>query len=258
MIQNCYYGFTESVGVCVLYVSVFAEMDNFTIKAGSGKSVIWYVHLTEFPQRDLMRLASSTIIENVDDMREHGLALLGFFYCDFRDDNKNKLRGLVSSLLVQLCDQSDSHSAILSEFYSTYGDGSRQPNDNALIGCLIDILKHPGQAPVYIIIDGLDECPNAFGTPSPRDKVLAFLGDLVNLHIRSLHICITSRPEVDITTALDSFPFRTVSLHDQNGQKRDIINYVNAIVYTDPKMKRWRAADKERVIEALTRKADGM
>jgi len=205
-----------------------------------------------------MGLASSTIIEHIDDMRKRGLALLEFFYCDFRDDNKKNLRGLVSSLLVQLCNQSDSHSAILSEFYSTHGDGSRQPNNNALIGCLRNVLKHPGQAPVYVIIDGLDECPNTFGTPSPRENVLLFLGDLVNLHLQNLHICITSRPEVDITTALDSLPFRTVSLHDESGQQQDIVTYVDAIVRTDPKIKRWREADKERVIEALTRKADGM
>jgi len=248
----------ESVGGFIRYVSVFTEMDHLTIVAGSGKSVIWYVCLTKFPRRDLMELASSSIIENVDDMRKRGLALLGFFYCDFRDDNKKNLRGLVSSLLVQLCDQSDSHSAILSEFYSMHGDGSRQPNDKALIGCLGDTLKHPGQAPVYIIIDGLDECPNAFGTPSPREDVLVFLGDLVNVHLRNLHICITSRPEVDIAAVLDSLPFHTVSLHDEGGQKQDIVNYVNAIVYTDPKIKRWRVADKERVIETLTRKADGM
>ena len=258
VVQICYYGFMESVGICISYVSVFAEMDNFTIVAGSGKSIIRYVHLTRFPQRDLMGLASSTIIENIDDMRKRGLALLGFFYCDFRDDDKKNLRGLVSSLLVQLCDQSDSHSGILSEFYSAHGDGSRQPNNNALIGCLRDILKNPGQAPVYIVVDGLDECPNAFGTPSPRENVLVFLEDLINLHLRHLHICITSRPEVDISTALNSLPFHTVTLHNESGQKQDIANYVNAIVHRDPKIKGWRAADKERVIETLTRKADGM
>src|SRR5260221_3661606 len=159
----------ESVGV---YLIPFPFLLKWTIVAGSGKSVIWWVHLTKFPQRYLMGLASSTIIEHIDDMRKRGLALLGFFYCDFRDDNKKNLRGLVSSLLVQLCDESDSDSAILSDFYSTHGDGSRQPNNNALIGCLRDMLKHPGQAPVYIIVDGLDECPNTFGTPSPRENVL--------------------------------------------------------------------------------------
>lgn len=99
-------------------------------------------------------------------MRRSGLASLGFFYCDFSDDDKMCLRGLLSSLLVQFCRFSDSYSAILSDLYSEHDDGSRHPSDEALIGCLKRILKHPGQAPVYIIIDGLDECPNTIGMPS--------------------------------------------------------------------------------------------
>jgi hypothetical protein len=125
-------------------------------------------------------------------MRKRGLASFGFFYCDFRDDDKRTLRGLVSSLLVQLCDHSDSYSTILSKFYSEHSDGSRQASDNALLGCFRNILKHPGQAPVYIIIDGVDECPNTSGMPSPREKVLRFLEELIKLHLESLHICITS------------------------------------------------------------------
>jgi hypothetical protein len=205
-----------------------------------------------------MELASSTIVEEIDHIRKRGMASFAFFYCDFRDDDKKTLHRLVSSLLVQLCDHSDTYSTILSEFYSEHGDGSRQASDSALIECLRNILKHPGQAPVYIIIDGLDECPNTSGMPSPREKVLRFLEELIELYLESLHICITSRPEVDITSALNHFSFCTVSLHEEIGQKQDIVNYINSIVYTDVKMKRWRTEDKELVIDVLTKKATGM
>jgi hypothetical protein len=192
-------------------------------------------------------------------MRKRGLASLGFFYCDFRDDDKN-LRGLVSSLLVQLCGHSDSYSAILSEFYSAHGDGSWPPSDDALIGCLRDILNHPGQAPVYLIIDGLDEAPNTFGMSFLREKVLAFLEELVDLHLQNLRICLTSRPEVDITTTLYPLAFRIVPLHDESGKKQDIVNYLNAVVYTDAKVKTlaWTTEDKKLVISVLTKKAGGM
>jgi len=125
-------------------------------------------------------------------MQKQGLASLGFFYCDFCDVNKKNLCGLVSSILLQLCDHSDSYSTIFSKFYSAHSDGSQEPSDAELIGCLEDILRHPGQAPAYIIIDGLDECPDTFGMPSPHEKVLVFLERLVHLHILNLHICITS------------------------------------------------------------------
>ena len=183
---------------------------------------------------------------------------MAFFYCDFRDVNKKNLRGLVSSILLQLCVRSDPYSTILSDFYSAHGGGSREPSDIELTECLEDILRHPGQAPTYIIIDGLDECPDTFGMPSPREKVLALLGRLVNLHLQNLHVCITSRPEVDIQTAINPLPFRPVSLHDESGQRQDIVNYIRSIVYTDAKMERWRPDDKEMVIDVLTKKADGM
>ena len=205
-----------------------------------------------------MKWTSSTIIEDIYHIRKSGLASLAFFYCDFRDDNKKNLHGLVSSLLVQLCHSSDSYSAILSDFYSEHDNGSRHPSDNTLIGCLKRILKHPGQAPVYIIIDALDECPNTFGMPSPREKVLKFVNELVDLHLTNLHVCVTSRPEADIIISLDPLPFKQVSLHTEIGQVQDIVDYVKFIVHTDPKMKRWRAADKELVIEVLTNKVDGM
>ena len=205
-----------------------------------------------------MELSSSTIVEDVNDMRKRGVASLGFFYCDSEDDDKKNVRGLVSSLLVQLCDHSDSYSTILSDFYSENGDGSRQPSDSELIGCLSDILKQPGQAPVYIIIDGLDACPDTFGLPPPREKMLMFLDGLVDLHPQNIRICVTSRPEADIRTALNPLRFRTVSLQEESGQQQDIVNYVKSVVNTDAKMRKWRTEDKELVINVLTTKADGM
>jgi len=51
-----------------------------------------------------------------------------------------------------------------------------------------------------------------------------------------------------------------VSLHDESGQKKDIVDYVNSVVYSDSEtmMKRWREDEKKMVIETLSEKADGM
>ena len=223
-----------------------------------GKALSGMLIFLQFPTKNLWGLRSSTIVEDTIEMRKRGLALLAFFYCDFRDVNKKNLCGLLSSILLQLCDHSDSYSSILSKFYSAHGDGSREPSDAELIGCLEDILRHPGQAPTYIIIDGLDECPDTFGMSSPREKVLRFLERLVGLHLQNLHVCITSRPKVDIQTIINRLPFCTVSLHDESGQRQDIVNYIRSIVHMDRKMERWRLEDKERVIDLLANKADGM
>lgn len=191
-------------------------------------------------------------------MRRRGLAALAIFYCDFRDDKKKNLRGLVSSLLVQLCHLSDSYAAILSDFYSAYDSGSRRAGDEALIGCLEGMLKLTGQAPVHIIIDALDECPDAIGRPSSREEVLKLVQELVGLCLPSLRICMTSRPEADIRRVLDIFPFLHISLHDERGQMQDIVNYIKSVVDMDWKIRKWRADDKELAIDMLTKKADGM
>jgi hypothetical protein len=87
---------------------------------------------------------------------------------------------------------------------------------------------------------------------------LEVVKQLVELQLPSLRICVTSRPEADIEPVLGPLAFRSVSLHSERGQAQDIAEYIRFSVNTDPKMRAWRAADKELVIEVLTRKADGM
>jgi hypothetical protein len=174
-------------------------------------------------------LASSTIIEDIDAMRKAGLASLAFFYCDFREDQKKDLRGLLSSFLIQLCHQSDSYYDTLFKFYLEHAKGSRHPSDKALAGCLKNLLKLPGLAPVYLIVDALDECPSTSAVPAPRDKVLNLIEDLIKSQIPNLRIFVTSRPETDIKDVLDPLIFRSVSLHDEGGQKTDIEEYIKSV-----------------------------
>jgi hypothetical protein len=191
-------------------------------------------------------------------MQKAGLASLAFFYCDFREEQKKDLRGLLSSLLVQLCHQSDSYCNLLSEFYLEHAEGSRHPSDDDLVRCLANLLKLRGHAPVYLIIDALDECPNTSAILSPRDDVLNLVEELMKSRFPNLSICVTSRPEIDIKDVLDPLVHLSVSLHDEDGQKGDIEDYIKSVVNTNPKNKRWRVGDKQLVIDVLTKKANGM
>ena len=191
-------------------------------------------------------------------MRKSGLASLGFFYHDFRDNQKRGRRGLLSSTLVQLCHQSDSYCDILTKFYLEHGKGSQHPSDSALVLCLMNVLKLPGQAPVYLIIDALDECPNTSSLPSPRENVLKLVEDLLESRLPNLRICVTSRPDTDIKVLLEPLSLHSVSLHDERGQMEDIENYVKSVVTKDPRCRRWKAEDKQLVIDVLKRNADGM
>jgi hypothetical protein len=191
-------------------------------------------------------------------LREAGSACLLYFYCDFRDEDKQNHRSILLSILSQLADQSDPSCHILSRLHSTHDKGARKPSDDTLAQCLNEILLIPNQNPVYIIIDGLDECPNNSGMPTPREDALEFIENLVGLHLPNLHICVTSRPEIDIQTSLEPLTSLRVSLHNQSGQTKDIVDYVSSVVHADKKMRRWRDEDKRLVIETLSERADGM
>ncbi len=191
-------------------------------------------------------------------MSSAGLAFLAYFYFDFKDTTKQDLRALLSSLLVQLSDQSDIFCDALFSLYSAHKRGSEQSTEDSLAQCLKDMLAITGQVPIYLVMDALDECPNDSGIPSSREKVLELVKELVGLHHLNLRLYITSRPEFDIRTMLESLATQQVSLHDESGQRQDINNYVTFVVCSDRRMKRWRDNDKDAVIENLTEKADGL
>ena len=205
-------------------------------------------------------LVSSTVIQDVEAICKAENASTAYFYFDFRDANKQGLRDLLTSLLIQISASSGPCCDILSDLYSDHGRGNNQPSDSSLAESLKKMVTLPDQPPIYMIIDALDESPNTSGISSPRDMVLQFVKELVDLSLPSLHICVTSRPEFDIRNVLEPLTSHRVSLHDQSGQKQDIENYVRSVVYSDSQqiMKRWRIEDKELVIKTLSERADGM
>ena len=200
------------------------------------------------------------MIQDIEAGRKAGNASMAYFYFDFRDADKQGLRDLVSSLLIQLSAHSGPRCDILSDMYSDHDEGKTQPSDSVLVECLKKMLTLPDQRPTYLIIDALDESLNTSGIPSPREKALQLVKELVELRLPDLRICATSRPEVDIREVLEPLASGRVSLHDQSGQKQDIVEYVKSVVYSnlEPIMRRWRTEDKELVIEVLSERADGM
>ena len=110
-------------------------------------------------------------------------------------------------------------------------------------------------------MDALDECPNSYGVPTPRSQVLTLVKQLIDLRLPHLHVCVTSRPEFDIRASLGRLALRSVSLHEESGQRDDIVDYVRSVVYSESEetmMRRWREEDKKMVVDTLSEKADGM
>jgi hypothetical protein len=203
-------------------------------------------------------LTRSAIIEDIEDMHTAGSATMAYYYFDFRDVEKQNRYGLLSSLVFQLSTESDSCYNVLSRLYSDHGGGTRKPTTSKLTKCMKDMLSLPGQGPFYIIVDGIDECPDTSGTLSSREEVLMLVKELVDLKCSNLHLCLASRPEFHIKKILGRLEPLQISLHDEIGQKDDINDYIEYVVRSDWKMLSWGDEDRELVIDVLSEKADGM
>ena len=103
-------------------------------------------------------------------------------------------------------------------------NGNFAPSDRAMMECLKEMLS--GQA------------HSATSIPSPREEVVEFVVEVVCHYFPNFHINIgvISRPEIDIQATLEPLTLRPVSLHDESGQKKDIVDYINS----DRRMWRWR------------------
>ena len=204
-----------------------------------------------------MRIRSA-IIQDIERMHAAGLATMAYYYFDFRDAKKQNCYGLLSSLISQLSGESDSCFNILSQLYSDNIRGVRKPDHNALKRCMTDMLTLPGQGPIFIAVDAVDECPNISGMPSAREEVLKLIEEFVGLKLPNVHLCVASRPEIDIRQVLGPLTPLQISLHDEIGQNEDIIAYIKFVVRSDKTMRKWIEEDQNLVIDALSQKADGM
>jgi hypothetical protein len=207
---------------------------------------------------DVYKPTRSAIIQEVERMHAAGLATMAYYYFDFRDFKKQDCDGLLSSFILQLSAESDSCYNILSQLYSDSSRGIRKPSISALKKCFKDMLSLPGQGPIYMMVDALDECPNLPGRPSAREKVLDLIEELVDLNLPNVHLCVASRLEMDIRSVLGQLTTLKISLHDEIGQKEDIIRYIESVVRSDRSMRRWKEEDRRLVVDTLSNKSDGM
>ena len=165
-------------------------------------------------------MISSTIITHVKGVCKAGLASIGFFYFDFKDQSKQDARGALSSLLTQFAAQSDAHCESLSALYSAHNAGSHQPGEAELRECLSNMLSFRHRGPMFIILDAIDESPNSTGTPSPRGRVFEFVEWLLNFQCSNFSVCVTSRPESDIEAVFGPwYPIRFLFMARKDKRK---------------------------------------
>jgi len=122
------------------------------------------------------------------------------------------------------------------------------------------MLKFPGQGRLYIVVDALDECPpwNVSGRPSAREEVLELIKEVVGLNLPNVHLCVASRPEIDIKKFFEPLKPLETSLHDEVGQKEDVAKYIESAVHSYSKTKGWNGEETKLIIDTLSDDANGM
>jgi hypothetical protein len=225
--------------------------------AGAGKSILWSVFFCCCCQGELTSLVSSRIIEYIEAKCTAGSAFMGYFYFDSGNKLKRNRLNMVPSLLMQLATRSTLCCDTLFRSYLAHNNGTDVPRGAKLTECLKEMVSIPGYVPIYLVLDGLNECPDSPGVPSPREEVLGLIKELVQLRRPNLHLCVVSRFEADIRAVLE--PLATsMSLDETPGHKRDIITYINAVVHSDRRIQGLRADDKQLIMDKLPESADGM
>jgi hypothetical protein len=205
-----------------------------------------------------MLTTSAAIIKHIMTLRDAGKATLGYFYFDYKDKEKQNVHNAVTSFLIQISACSWRCRDIIYHLYSEHGKGTQEPAIEIVIDCLKEMITATApQQPIFIFLDALDECPGD-GLPTPRGEVMKLVKDLVSMHLPNLHICVTSRPEIDIQTKLKPLAVSAISLHEETGQKMVISNYVSSVVSSDERMRNWQDKDKRLVVKELSERADGM
>lgn len=122
------------------------------------------------------------------------------------------------------------------------------------------MLEVTGEAPIYLIVDALDECSDTSRMQSARHNVLEVIEGMVGFDLPNLHVCVTSRFKDNIRNVLEPLTSASnrVCLHDEVGQKKDITDYVSSVVYSGKAMTKWQEKDKASVINVLSDRADGV
>ncbi|KAK3636575.1 hypothetical protein LTR56_005359 [Elasticomyces elasticus] len=196
---------------------------------------------------------SSTIIEDMCDYcRTRQDSVLAYFYFSFSDERKQSWEALLRSLVVQLSQGRLAVKSLDDAFDQEYGRGLTV---SGLEAALAEIIArfHQHNVRVYVVIDGLDECPDSL------DGRVALYEALLRLSPNSKHLSIllTSRRSKDIDRFMERFGSSTVEIQSHRVNE-DIKIFVQHALATNPAFISVEPATRALITARLGSNADGM
>ncbi|PYH69937.1 uncharacterized protein BO88DRAFT_481361 [Aspergillus vadensis CBS 113365] len=227
-------------------------------QAGCGKSVI-----------------CSTIIEDIQrTCLDNSDKRFAYWYFQFNDPSSQRVENMLRTIIRQL------HSTPLDEpirsLWNDYGTKGSNPNNTRLQETLERLLDANIEE-VFLILDALDECPEAVNRKE-RSLLLPLLTGLRRKYSNKVHVLVTSRPEPDIfehlveCTALDIeenqgsdisafVKDRVDALDDRRAPKEVKAQIIQELLQDEKRRFRWadlqvkrleECRNKSQIIEALS------
>ncbi|KAG2103465.1 uncharacterized protein F5147DRAFT_809212 [Suillus discolor] len=210
-------------------------------------------------------ILASAVIDEIQGGGPADPQTLGYFYCDFRDDQTTNAAAVLRSLVVRLLRQStgdwitkthkpeqeDSNAKVdfvfLNELGQQQRNGERCPTDLTFLRQLLVEASRLVYRPV-LVIDALDECKD-------YSDLVDHLVDLAGN--TQLRLFVTGRSELDIQKAFHDLP--TILLKDSaEWMKADICAHITEQLKTQKRLSRLPETLRNLISEKLLEKAEGM
>ncbi|RDH39451.1 hypothetical protein BDQ94DRAFT_165163 [Aspergillus welwitschiae] len=174
--------------------------------AGCGKSVI-----------------CSTVIGDVQRMcLDSSKMRFAYWYFQFNDPGSQRVENMLRAIIRQL--HSNPLDGPIRRIWKEHGTKGSNPS-NAMLQETLHKMINAYKGDVFLILDALDECPNAV-IRKERSFLLALLTELRKNCSDNIHILVTSRPEPDIIEHLEW----CTALDLEEKQGSDILAFVKVKV----------------------------
>ena len=167
---------------------------------------------------------------------------------------KQKVANFMSSVITDLCAQTDDLPDPVKQLYLKCNNGHREPPLSDLLCIFLAIM--PRFVAVYVVIDALDECPTK---DDERQELLKTIKAIHDQSAMNLHLLVTSRRHYDIEAVIGSLIGVVAIQIESTMNDEDIKMYIHSEVQAITKKNTWWH-DKlcTAVEETLSKGANGM
>ncbi|KAJ6168864.1 hypothetical protein N7497_001707 [Penicillium chrysogenum] len=178
-------------------------------------------------------ILASTVIEWLRDKKQSSDVAVAYFYCDYKDKQKQSPTRIISTLLSMLASRNDDVFERMQAFFQQqYKENpAYAPDFDELLNNFSHFMGDSFQQ-IFIVVDALDE--------SEDRECVAYSLKKIYETCQFSNIFVTSRHEIDIARTYDGLPSITIAATDVAG---DIDLYVKAEVAAKIKARKLKLRD---------------